>query len=135
MLERLCRREGATEVSGGPEAAERAVAAARAAAQAIHGLGPGGNVPAAPPQQQPQAERQQPDEAAGPATDGGGGSAAGGRDRRGGGRGRGGGGRGRGGREGGSGDTQRDRLRKDQNKAAVANHHRKERAARKAGVL
>lgn len=41
------RKEGATEVAGGPEAAQRAAAAARAAAQAIYGLGPGGNVPSA----------------------------------------------------------------------------------------
>lgn len=43
----LRRKEGAGEVAGGPEAAQRAAAAARAAAQAIHGLGPGGNVPQA----------------------------------------------------------------------------------------
>ena len=40
----MCRKEGATEVRNHGEA-EQVLQAAAAAAQAIHGLGPGGNVP------------------------------------------------------------------------------------------
>lgn len=40
----VCRKEGATEVRNHGEA-EQVLQAAAAAAQAIHGLGPGGNVP------------------------------------------------------------------------------------------
>ena len=42
----MCRKEGATEVRNHGEA-EQVLQAAAAAAQAIHGLGPGGNVPIA----------------------------------------------------------------------------------------
>jgi len=152
------RKEGATEVAGGPEAAQRDATAARAAAQAIHGLGPGGNVPVAPPRgplapplqrqrQQPDAQRQPDGAGAADGMPGGAAEAAGRSD--GGGHGRGrdgggsdsGGGRGRAGRGGAGGSVgasanpQRDHARKDKNKAAVGNHHRKDRAARKTGMF
>lgn len=46
-----CRKEGAVEVRSQGEAQQ----AIQAAADAIHGLGRGGNVPQAPPQGPPQA--------------------------------------------------------------------------------
>ncbi|KAK9846540.1 hypothetical protein WJX81_006226 [Elliptochloris bilobata] len=108
------RREGATEVAAASaaDASARARAAAAAAAQAIHGLGPGGNVPLAAP---PGGSRGAPGRGGG----GGGDEGPGGS---------GGGGRNRGGDRAGG-----DYAYKDKHKSAVANHHRKDRALRKAG--
>jgi activating signal cointegrator complex subunit 2 len=100
-------KAGAQEVSGREEA-DAQLAAAQQAAHAIMGLGPGGNKPQRAPQQESGG------------TGGEGGGDAGGR---GGGRGRGGGGRGRG----------PEKRYKDQHKAGIANHHRKDRATAKQG--
>ena len=127
--------------------ADRALkAAADAASNNFHGLGRGGNVPDAvrpgvprpapvPTRgEQPRrgAGEQADDDAAGDGVDvrGGDGAARGGGRQPGRGRGR---GRGEGG--GGGGQSQRDRLWKDQHKSSVGNHNRKDRAAKKAGML
>ncbi|KAI3428044.1 hypothetical protein D9Q98_006430 [Chlorella vulgaris] len=120
-------KPGAQEV-GGRQEAEAALATAQQAAEAIMGLGPGGNKPGRrppavlPQQQQGSGARDSgavdDAAAAGDAPDD---SGAGGG--RGGGRGDGGGGRGRG---------RTDRF-KDQHKGAIGNHHRRDRAAAKQG--
>ena len=51
----VCRKEGAVEVRSEGEA-QQVLQAAAAAADAIHGLGRGGNVPQAPPQQAATAQ-------------------------------------------------------------------------------
>jgi activating signal cointegrator complex subunit 2 len=100
-------KPGAAEAGSAVEAEARVQEAQHAALQ-IHGLGPGGNVPLQP----------SPAPAAGQGPGGGEG---------------GGGGRGRGGREGGRGGRGGGDSHgwKDKNKAAVGNHHRKDRAAQK----
>lgn len=94
--------------------------------QAIHGLGAGGNkaaaaraAAAAEQQQQQQGRRQETAEDGDDEETGGGG------------RGRGPGGRG--GSSGGRGAP--NYARKEQNKAAVGNHHRKDRAMKKMGLM
>ena len=131
-------------------------AAADAATTHIHGLGRGGNVPdaarldkgpavpASHAEQRRSAGRDHTDYDGGAGGDargqtgdwanGGGAGEAAAPPREGSrqpGRGR---GRGRG-REGGPTASQRDRLWKDQNKSSVGNHNRKDRAAKKAGML
>lgn len=101
-------KAGAEQVGSAAEA-EAKVQEAQQAAQQIHGLGPGGNVPL---YTQTHADN--------------GGGAGGGRG--GGGRGGDGGGRGRGQGRGGGGSSH---GWKDKNKAAIGNHHRKDRAAQK----
>ena len=93
------------------------------------GLGPGGNVPLY--MQQPRAPR---DGGNGGPEDGDSSGSSGGEE--GGGDGRGGGGGGGGGRGGGAagGQPQRSYARKEKNKAAVGNHHRKDKAMRKMGL-
>ncbi|KAL6771022.1 hypothetical protein ACKKBF_B33605 [Auxenochlorella protothecoides x Auxenochlorella symbiontica] len=118
------RKEGATPVAS-EEHLRQVLAQAAAGRREIHGLGPGGNKPLAAPR--PDLA---PRMAAAAAS---GGQAAGqeqgrqGPDRAPGGRG------GPGPRRGGGGDpaSDRDRKKKDQHKAAVGNHHRKDRAAQK----
>jgi activating signal cointegrator complex subunit 2 len=112
-------KEGAQLVHSRAEA-DAALEAARQAAMAIHGLGPGGNkahLQPRPAQRQGQGDEGEDGEEDGEGGQGGGGG-------RGGGRGGGGGGRG-----------PPNYARKEQNKAAVANHHRKDRALRKQGML
>jgi hypothetical protein len=98
------------------EAARVATARAAASAALIHGLGAGGN--RGPPDGDASGSSSSDDEDGGQVT------AAGGAP---------GGGRGRG--RGGPPDGARARARKDQNKAAVGNHHRKDRAANKQRAL
>lgn len=100
-------KPGATEVANEAEAAQKLQEAKQAALE-IHGLGPGGNVPL-------HAQQQ------GEGVDGGGG----------GGGTRGGGGRGRGRGGGGRGEGRSSHAYKDKNKAAIGNHHRKDRATQK----
>lgn len=104
-------KPGAHEVFG-QEGVERALAAAQAAEKEIHGLGRGGNVPLAAAPAAGQEEE---------------GGRGGGRGHWRGGRGGGGGAPGRGGGRG--------FAHKEQHKAAIGNHHRKDRALRKAGPL
>lgn len=101
-------KEGATLVDG-PSAARTAAAGAAQAAAEIHGLGRGGNVP--------HQQWSNTDDVGAPEGEAGSGA-----------------GPGRGGGHGGEG-TKAEHLRKDQRKASVANHHRKERAARKQGMF
>lgn len=112
------KKEGAVEVRSQAEAQQ----AVQAAADAIHGLGRGGNVP----QALPQAAH------AGAPGEGDGAHQGPSRDPQAATRGRGGGQRG-GSQRGGSSNVQRDHRHKDMHKAAVANHHRKDRALRKQG--
>ncbi|KAL0032304.1 hypothetical protein WJX79_003738 [Trebouxia sp. C0005] len=111
------KKEGAVEVRSQAEAQQ----AVRAAADAIHGLGRGGNVPQALPQAAHAGAPGEGDEGQGTS-----------RDPQAATRGRGGGQRG-GAQRGGSNNVQRDHRHKDMHKAAVANHHRKDRALRKQG--
>ncbi|EFJ49762.1 hypothetical protein VOLCADRAFT_89548 [Volvox carteri f. nagariensis] len=124
-------KEGAQMVSSRQEA-DALMDAARQAAMAIHGLGPGGNKGLMRQQQQQQ---QQPaaDGSDSSEDEGRGAQAAHGRG--GGGRGGQGGAGGRGSGEGGGSGDRRQHDRKEKNKAAVANHHRKDRALRKQGLL
>lgn len=112
------KKEGAVEVRSQAEAQQ----AVQAAADAIHGLGRGGNVP----QALPQAAH------AGAPGEGDGAHQGPSRDPQAATRGRGGGQR-SGSQRGGSSNVQRDHRHKDMHKAAVANHHRKDRALRKQG--
>lgn len=128
-------------VAAADEAAAQAlVEASHADKDKIHGMGPGGNAPILPRTSWRASDAMQQEEGGGERQQGGGNDHGG----RGGGRGR--GGRGRGGRHGaqgsstqqdggsGSGD-QRAHHRKTVNKAAVGNHHRKDRAMRKQGMM
>lgn len=145
------KKPGAVEVEG-QAGAQAALKAAQQAAEAIHGLGPGGNVPLPVPaataanEQQQRPQRQQPvpsQAAAGGAAGGSGGAGRGGAAGGGRGRGRegGGGGRGHGQEEGGEGGGRGGGGRggrgrgsyasKEQHKAAVGNHHRRDRALQK----
>ncbi|KAL3132505.1 hypothetical protein ABBQ32_009050 [Trebouxia sp. C0010 RCD-2024] len=108
------RKEGAVEVRGEGEAQQ----VLQATADAIHGLGPGGNVPQAPPQQSASAQ----DDGTQASIRGGETATRGRGSQRG------------GGQRGGSDSVQRDHRHKDMHKAAVANHHRKDRALRKQGA-
>ncbi|KAL3156739.1 hypothetical protein ABBQ38_001014 [Trebouxia sp. C0009 RCD-2024] len=108
------RKEGAVEVRGEGEAQQ----VLQATADAIHGLGPRGNVPQAPPQQSASAQ----DDGTQASTHGGETATRGRGSQRG------------GGQRGGSNSVQRDHRHKDMHKAAVANHHRKDRALRKQGA-
>ncbi|DBB14004.1 hypothetical protein WJX82_002006 [Trebouxia sp. C0006] len=111
------KKEGAVEVRSQAEAQQ----AVQAAADAVHGLGRGGNVPQALPQAAHAGAPGEGDEAQGTS-----------RDPQAATRGRGGGQRG-GAQRGASNNVQRDHRHKDMHKAAVANHHRKDRALRKQG--
>ena len=122
------KKEGALAVTGGRAGLAAALDATAAAAQEVHGLGPGGNKggggggPAVVP---------------GPGRGGGGRTASGRGGSRGGGRG-GGRGRGRGDApagpsDAGGADTQRMHAHAERHKAAAGNHHRRDRAAKKAG--
>jgi activating signal cointegrator complex subunit 2 len=147
---------------GSREEAQQQLEAAQQAAQGIYGLGPGGNKPLPPSgtQQWRQQQQQQEEVEQGLAEGGrggpgpgfgggrgrgpgggpppsGGGTTAGGWG--GPGRGEGSGGRGRGGGRGpptggrgGESSEARDHRYKDQHKSAIANHHRKDRALKKA---
>ncbi|KAK9801941.1 hypothetical protein WJX73_008497 [Symbiochloris irregularis] len=112
------KKEGATEVSGQAQA-QQLVQAAQEVSTQIHGLGPGGNVPLGPPQQPEngpagagkthgqaggQGSRQPPRQQAPEQS-----------------------------RAASSGGDRRSHAQKDKHKAAVANHHRKDRAMRKMG--
>jgi hypothetical protein len=117
------KKDGAAEVSDMAEAG-RALEAAQVAAEAIYGLGAGGNKGLQRAEAEGAREGQGEGEGEGEEGEGeGGGWDGGGRGGRG--RGRGGGGRGRG---------PPNFARKEQNKAAVGNHHRKDRAMRKMGL-
>jgi activating signal cointegrator complex subunit 2 len=141
------KKAGAQEVVG-QAGAKAAVKAAQHAALEIHGLGPGGNVPlsvadvsaSGDRRQQHQQYQQHQQVPAG----GGGSGGSGGRGGRGPGGGRGGGSSqqqqqedaedgGGGGRGGGRGRGRGSFTHKEAHKAAIGNHHRKDRAAAKAG--
>eukprot|EP00877_Chromochloris_zofingiensis_P004569 jgi/Chrzof1/14112/Cz08g25160.t1 len=109
-------KPGAQEVQG-QQGAQQAVRAAQQAAEAIHGLGPGGNVPLQPPSSSDSEGGEGGDsQGEGPAQ----------------GRGR---GRGAGGGEGaGRGRGRGSYASKEKHKAAVGNHHRKDRAFKKMGL-
>ena len=126
-------KEGAELVSASSAEDASRIAAERAAAAAatIHGLGAGGNHGAPASGGAARGGVADADESSDEDGDAGASGAGGGpgRSAPGGGRGQGGRGRGRG------GDDARAHARKEHNKAAVGNHHRKDRAAHKQRAL
>mmetsp|Transcript_10537 Transcript_10537/g.27506 ORF Transcript_10537/g.27506 Transcript_10537/m.27506 type:complete len:856 (+) Transcript_10537:104-2671(+) len=120
-------KPGAQEVGSQAEAGQ-VLQAGREAAKEIYGLGPGGNKPRSAPlwTLPPQEQQQQPDDEQEQEV-GGGAEGSSSLPQQGGGRG------GRGRQGGGRGGP--NYARKEANKAAVANHHRKDRAFKKMGMF